>query len=521
MPKIQPYSSPQIDARVQPEEGLGNLRYAGSFSGAAREIGGAITQAGDRAYERQAQEETITKNADFAEAQEAFREKVDAGVQDGTIDPDKIAGEVQETINGLNTDISTDHGRRTFERNAARLKTHTAKMATKGRAMVAGVQAVNGAETAMRSYGSTVRSNPSMFGDTLQSAYDTIDDMVVTQGLKETDAAVLRKKVGGDLAESALTGWAKQNPDMAQQFLNTKEYGDHFTPEKYRTMQGYINGQKSAKLTEVKRQEAYKRKTEKANADAFMAQNIERLYKGEMSTQEVFESDLPWKQKGALLDKMEKLADGGGYTDPAVTNDIRRRILLPEGHRDKINHVEQIMYTPGIQMDGIEKTIKWLDKSPEARAVQSGERDLLELATKSLSQKNQMSLSGGGSSMDEYSKYNLDRFMEDYQSARKDAISQGKNPRDLLNPNSKEYFGLNLSRYKLTPTETLKIQADLRRKQTEVKTLMTPAPEKPGAPPPPAPAKKIRVISPQGQAGTIDESEKDFYLKEKGFRLGQ
>ena len=498
MPKIKEYGPAKLEFQAD-----GESFVAGEPDQFSQQVKSFTESSNSLAYtlnRRKAQEETSDLNAGFAEAAAESTGDIEDGVRDGTIDTPAYMEKLQQRIDKMSDNISTSSGRRTFERNAANLRARAFKQASRGEAAVKGAKVVANVKTEIGSYQASLFTDPSTFNEDHASMMSSVDEHV-RQGLPAIEAEKIKVQASKEMAEAAVRGWAQLNPDIAEKKLHAGIF-DKYLGEKAgdskAQMQTYIDTQRSAKLTELNRVDALEKRTQRLKADAFWDRNVKAIANGELDTNAIMNSpSLTGKDKMAMINLVEKnSADGGGRTNPRVKNKI-----LGDIQAGRITDASQISehVGNGINVKDMVQLNQFLVKTPEGEAMIDGEKNLFEIAKKTIGQKD-MSNPWGGT--DGSSEYNISRFMFDYQQAKQQMIKDKKNPADLVNPNSKDYFGFKARGYKLSPQDTLKKQADIVAAQTVAKG-----------------EKRIKVISPSGQSGTILESEKATYLKQ-GFRLG-
>jgi hypothetical protein len=458
MPKIRDYGSAEMNAQAPAYSSSSELQYSADMGRSISNAANTIDNVGDMLYRRQEQEETSDINAGFAELTSASFEEVDQGIQDGSIDVGKYQESLQGRIDKLSENISTRAGRNAFDRNAYQLKAQATKRATLGAAAVAGAKAKSDAATVVNQYSSSLWNDPSEFQNNFNSTMNAVDDLVATGGLRAVDAEKLKVGAAAELAKGAVRGWARLDPELAEKKLASGEYDRFLDGDKKAEMQNYINQQRRAKDVQANLNESNARRAEKLQQEAWMEKNISNLVDGKLSTQQILSSPLKPEKKMSLINAMQREVAAGGSSDPRARNEILRRIQLPDGAPGKIVDSTQIINAVGngISMKDAKELKTFLASTPGNEAMVDGEKALFDLAKKMIGSKNQMGFYD--SSADE--QYNISRFMTDYAREKAKAIAEKKDPRTLVDPNSKEYFGFKARNYKLDAKSTLKIKAE-------------------------------------------------------------
>ena len=490
MPKIREYAAPELNFQEVPMQGYGELRGGAETARSFQRLGSAIETGSEQIYQRQAQEETSDLNADFSMLTAEVTDEIDSAVQDGSINSQDYLQKLQPRIDKLSDGISTPAARRSFERNAARLTAVAIKKASRGQAMVAGAKAQANVQAEINNYSSSLFVDPSSFQDNIDAMRSSIEDQVTSGALKAVDAEKLQMVATRDLAKGAVRGWARLDPDLAEKKL--KDFQPYLSGDQMSEMQGYINQERRANAAELARVEAAERRAEKLKGDAWMEKNLNQIINGNLSTKTILSSPLKPREKMSLINAVERNAkDGGGATDPRIKNQITQKILTGE-FTDVQQFVDQV--GKGINLKDLGELNNFLAKTPEGQAQIDGEKRLFELARKTISSKDY----SGAFNTDADSEYNITRFMADYQAAKNQMIKDGKPVSSLVDPNSADYFGLKAKSYKLTPQQTIALQADLQRKR--------------------ATPERVGVIGKDGKSYTIEKSELPQALKQ-GYRL--
>ncbi len=453
MPKINDYATPQASAKMNAFESSSGLRQGGETGRAMQRAGAVIEDVGDMVYRRQAQEETSDLNAKFAEARAEWANTIDEETRNGTIDAGKTSEKIQDYVNNMNQDISTAEGRRMFDREAARLNGFVLKGASKAQAQVAGAKAEANWRSALANNSSVLNTDPSDFEATYQSTMDSIDDQVESGGIPATIAEKFKLETGRELAKSAVRGWANLNPDIAEKKLNKGEFDKYFDGDTKAQMQGYINSQKSAAEIEGRRQEKAFEDAKKKRSEAWQSKNLGALVNGQLPTKDIIDSkDLKYDDKVAMLKLQDWASKERVQLDPAVENELFRRINLGDQDPQQIQDISQLVpfVGRGLTPASVEKLSGWIDNSPAGRVKKDNRKNVIDYATARLVKKDSFGMS------DPKGEMLLNQFIADLQAAEAEYIKEGKSTSALYNPHSKDYFGLESDKYKRSQKDIMK-----------------------------------------------------------------
>lgn len=450
MPRIQDYSTPQYSAPSNAIESASGLAQPGAVGRSIKGLGENVSDVADVVYRRKAQEETTDLNAKFAEARNEWATIVDEETRNGTVDSQKINERLRDYVNGLDQDISTYEGRHMFDKESARLTSSVTRSAARGQAAVAGAKAENSWKTALANNSSALMGDPSQFDDILGSTIENIDLQVQSGAIPAAVAEKFKRQTGQELAKGALRGWADLNPDLAQKKLDS--YDKFWDSDVKAQMQGYIDQKQRAREVDAQRAERLDKEAQKKRAELWEQQSLNKLVKNEVTADDVVKSNaLSADQKKEWLRLVKQRQEDTNQDNPAVKNELFRRIYLPDDDPKAIRDIYQISQYVGrgISVEGFNSLSSQINKSPEGKAIRDNRRQLMDYASARLVKKNSLGMA------DPRGEELLSAFMADLQEAEQQFRKEGKNTADLYNPRSRDYFGNSLDKYRRTQKDIM------------------------------------------------------------------
>lgn len=458
MPKIREYGSPELNFQEVPVQGYGELRGGGDTARSFQRLGGAIEDVGNQFYQREVQEETSDVNANFSQLTAEVTEEIEAATQDGSINSEEYLNKLQPRIDGLSDGLSTPAARRSFERNAARLRAVAIKKSSRGQALVAGAKAEANVTSEIANYSSSLFSDPEGFHDNLDAMHASIDDQVSSGGLPAAAAEKLKLTSARDMAKAAVGGWARLDPDLAEKKLHSGQYDGYLNGDQKKEMQTYIDHQRTAKEAENTRAEAAQKRAEKAKGDAFMAQHLKEIVKGNLSTEQIMNAPgLKPEFKISLIKAVAKTAKDGGTTNPAVYTSIHQKMLTGE-ITDPSQFIDEVN-KGRINFSDYEKLVKDIPNTPEGKAMVERKKAAFNIAKSEILQTGFSNFGSRQYTAD--SQRLLQAWLDDARTQEAELVKQGKSPAELYDPRSPHYIAgpEKFKHYKMSVNEFFSSQA--------------------------------------------------------------
>lgn len=481
MAQIQEYlpevASPEPVGGVSP-----NIELSGAVGRSIEDIGNQVSQMGEVMHRRAAQEETADTYAAFADQRAEWTDKVNQGIQTGSLDVEQTMQDYDDQTTDLGSDITTPEGKNYFERQQARLRGQILKTATTGQAQVAARQAQGQWQDAINKNSSALMSDPSQFEDVHEQGIEAVDQLVKNGGLPEKFREKAIQQMGLEYSKAAIRGMADVNPDAAEQVVRDGHFDSYMDSDQKKAMLGEIHMAQRGQDAEDSRADRAVDKAHKAAQEAWGAENFQALETGSLKPKDVIQA----VQKGILTPEkgehyiaaIQTSATRDTKTNPRAYNDLVQRISNPNSSNPIASPDELLPFVSKGQLavDGPHslKTLRGLfNQTQDGQALQQGTKALFDAAKKSIQFKDD--LNGTYSALGEQK---LAQFYSDFAHAKQN-LPQGANPKDLVDPNSSLYFGNRLQSYQTSLQDRLTGQMQGRTN----KAIGLPTPNNPDAKP--------------------------------------
>jgi Sec-independent protein translocase protein TatA len=421
-------------------------------------LGSAISEVSDVVYKRQEQKEvndlTAKMAAKDAEYTKALQEKL------RTADPkdpnyEKLIPEFLDAydkdIGSLQDGISTNGARQYFTRENAQMRTHFTKFAASAQAELAGIKAVEDYKSTVDNFSATLVSDPSSY-ERIQQRHDEAIDNMVKYGALPMEKALQFKQVGKEtLAKSAVQGWVDINPQYAKKQLEEGQWDNMLGGEAKTQMIGRAEQGINAQRIEAERQKQLEKEALKERQTVVQNDFLAKMSKGKLTTKDILNSNLDAFGSGSkeqFLNMLEQKRDKPMRTDPGTYRALWDRIHLPDGDKKKINDENELNQY-------VSKGLLTFESLGQLRAEIQGKRTeeggieselkkgLADVAKGQLTKSNAMTGLRDPVGDEQYQKF-MSYFLTEYSNQRK----KGKSAQDLLNPDSPDYLGKAIGRFK-------------------------------------------------------------------------
>ncbi len=453
LPKINDYGSPQLSTNSGKVQNSTDLFLTGDQGRALQKVGGVIGDFGEALQKRKIQSEISDSEAAFAQGTTDNLAYVDDQIQKGEIDAGKIDEHLNDYISKM-PQMETYSGREYSDRQAAYLKKRVMSAAIRGQAVVAGAKAKDNILKANQFRSSSLFSHPGAFIDDLQSAKDGIDEQVKL-GLPKIEGDKLKRQAGNELAKAEIQGFAQFSPSLAKDALNSGRYDAHIDGADKATLTSYIKAMESAQETNLRRMELLEKRRLKIANEAWLQGNMPAMAAGTLDPKSFFDPNATFVETADRFQWYNKykeyIKDRTG-PNPAVENEVVRRILLPDGDTEKIYDMNGMrgFINKGLTFEKAVQLSGWVDNTPEGKIAADNRKGLFELAKSKLAKTSMMN-----PIPDPIGQMKLNQFMTALALEEQRYISEKKNPSDLTNPNSKDYFGNQMGKYARTQKEIM------------------------------------------------------------------
>ena len=465
MPRIEDYNT-QVGAQG-PVGGLDpRVEAAGAIGRAVSSLGAQVNSSEDLLYRRKEQQETSDTYAFISDQREQYNQKIQQGLQDGSLNVDKIKSDFQDTVNDYSQNISTGGGQNYLQRQAARLQGTITQKAITGQAQQDGIIAVQNLTRAMNSNANTLGNDPTQLQDVVDASREHTQSQVDAGTIKPGQAEKLNNAFEEEYAKSAILGFAQRDPKDAKARLDNGDFDQYFgmDPETKRKMYSEVNRVGFAKEIDNKRSDQAEEDERQAKAEAWKQDNASKIFGGQMSAQEVYNQKdlLSWADQKEVMGLIKAGSKEEYKSDPKVFNDLTRRLYLQDGDPQKITDMTQLapFIGNGIAPHEAFSLTSQIAKTPEARAAQANRKAFFDYAKDQIVRKDSMT-----GMADPQGQASLARLMVDVQAKESDYRKQNLSPADLYNPTSKDSLYNTVFQYKRTPQQQL---ADISNTQRGV-----------------------------------------------------
>lgn len=380
---------------------------------------------------------------------ETAKELDDAVAGDG--DVDKVKEKMLARLAAVGADFQTRAGADTLTVETSQAEYAFDRKAQQVAAARAWAEAQRDGQSILNNIGAQLQTDPNYLktGEGIIEQYvNTFPKLSAPQRIELSDS--LKKSAN----MSAVMAAARLNPEKTKADLEAGKY--FLTPEQRETGIAKADQFANAKK-EVEEHEKARQRKERADREEAAKLNLtRRIFSGEVGPkiyQEIVTNpDLDTNgttQMMSLLKQHRKDLQGGegtAKTTPSIFNDLRERISLPDGDPRKISNVEEVWKAYG---KGLSKTdAEDLEKRVLARRTDDGrkwddaEKEVIRNLRPQLDRSTMVNLDvEGGARVQKFTQFVRDKANQ-YR-----AMKPPKDPSSLLNPNSPDYVGNEISRF--------------------------------------------------------------------------
>lgn len=466
MPQIQEYRS-RIDLKgpAGPQRAASSEDFGGATGRALEQTGNRITEASDRIQRAQGQREISDLNAKMSglhaqsaiELQQALQQ---ADPNDKELSQ-KFIAKFDDAVSKLGDNIETSAGRQYFNQASAAMRAHFQEQAAHGQADLIGVKAKQDYTQALNNYSSSLVNDPSSYG-LMKGMHDAgIDALVQGGGLPAQAGIKLKEQGNEELAKSAIRGWIRIAPDVAQKQLDSGQWNSTINGDTKIQMYGEVKqAQNAARIEEERRRQEQERLKKAAQVDT-QNKMLEALSTNSLKTEDVLSSNLEPFGSGSK-EQFLKLIERSQTADnkPIKTNSdlfitLFDKIHLPDGDPNKLNDENELnQYVGrGLSMESLHQLrAEMQGKKTEAGSIESQmKKGVLDIAKSTLTKSNALTGIKDPQGDEQYQRYSS-FFLDEYAKQRK----AGKSATELLDPDSKDYLGKYVKNFTRSQQQILK-----------------------------------------------------------------
>lgn len=472
MPKIQEYL-PEVEASG-PQGGVSpNLEQVSQWGRGIENFGKSITETGDLIHRRQAQSEVSDAYANTTQARVDFTEDLNDKIASGKLDTDQFKSDFQDWVNKQSDNYSTPEGKNYFNKQINRLGGSLLTHAIKGQAVIASNNAVADFTKARDNDTNSLENDPTQFADVYHANLEHLTTLS-EQGLVPAGAKLnqLTQETGKELSMAAIRGHAKSDPDEARQMLEQGAFDQFLNSDDKKRAYAEVKQYKTANDIEDERIDQAAKRADAAKDRQFINENAVKIFSGGFSAKDAMKAVKDGKLSGSGLEKILSSIKTGNEdqvrVDPAKFNSIAGRMLLPKNDPKAITTPEQVLDLVNkkeVPADSYKALISRFDDSPAGQARIESMRSLDTVAKRELDKSTSYLQDPNG-------PYRLSQF-NNWLHGEEERRRQAKEPLDpLYDPNSNEYAGKQLTRFKGSMNDILKAQADQRAGRFEPPALV-------------------------------------------------
>lgn len=439
---------------------------------ATGQIGNALQNVGNALNQRAIQKEVSQANAAVAKRGAELTIELEQTIRNSPPGEEEAFKKFQEKSANAFTELqekySSPAARQRIAESGARINGHLRQKAFQGKAELAGIAAEQNIREVFNSASATVLADPSSIETQREFLDSAIEDQVTLGYLPRAAADQLKEEQQKELTVAELRGVIKLSPDVAKRMLEqdlAKEKGNK-TGEPKSTYVKQLGSNGALKMLAEADQAIRAQDVEKARLQRQMEQVAEQqreLVRGEflelatenkLTKDQILNSNLQSFGSGSK-DQFIRMIESSN-SEPLKTNqqvftNLFDRINRPEGDPEKItdeNDLNRYVIDRQITITDLNRLRK------EMRGFGTGDAEVFKDIRRSFfnKAKNQIVKSDqfGNPISGSENYYQFQTKFYDYYEKQ---IEQGKNPKDLLDPNSKEYLGWLVDFYVRTPEE--------------------------------------------------------------------
>lgn len=453
---------------------------------ATQRLGEAITGLGKSMFKRAEQEETSELTAKttekYAQLQVGLTELVKkGGTKEQFEEYEKYAS---DELDKLGDEYSTPAARQYHAESTASIKAQLYKTSYQAQADLAGAKAVDNYSKVVNSLSSASMSDPSSMALQMELNAKTLDQLVQTGQLPETERIELKRKSDSLIAASTLRGWAKLNPDYAKKKLDSGEFDQLLGAEGKLQAESAIDQAINAKRIEQDRLRQEQERLKKQQQSLTQNDLLKAMVDKKLTTDMIMESNLDAFGSGSKEQFLGMLETANSAShrlkdDGKTMAMLFERIHLPDGDPRKLTDENELnkYFGNGLGITGLNQ----LRDEIQGRNTIEGEmssnlkRGIEREAMRSLVKENPMTGLRDPLGNEQYSK-----FMTWFYIEYKDQRAKGKTDAELLNPESPEYLGKYIVNFKRSTKDQMKAMTNSTKAPTRIPFPNEVEPRKPG-----------------------------------------
>ncbi len=449
MPTIPQYNQQvrergKLDARVDPGAAS---QVAGAIQGAGRALFGVGTDI----QEMNERKDRSDLQAEIARARQEATVSLQEDIQTGAINSDDYLTEYNNRINqkldGLGAVTRTRAGREIAGAQKAVLSSEFATHAATAKITADGQQMALNFDRALNDSGNTLLLDPTQYQAVREQWLLSLDDPSGPYGRMSAEQKQKAKlSVDKNLAKWYIQGATeKLGPEYAMTELNSGKYDSVFDADTKQLLLKAAEVEKRSRTEDIQRERTVRLQLE-ADEDkktrTSILQRMERPDVGGLTFKEIVNSFNDPVQAEHMRDVLrQRLANPDQPSNPWVFLDIQRKIYLPAGHPDKISDpfvvTQQFAVNKQISRSDM---ITLLQDMEVAKSQDTLGPDLQSVSNQVYSTFSRSPLGQvAGADLLPMADGAMYRWRQDVNRLIAEKREKGEDPRELLNPRSKDY----------------------------------------------------------------------------------
>ena len=468
MPKIREYTQ-QLSAVTRPLSQAADPGMAARQGDAKKSIGGAFMQLGDTLFDIAEHNDATTMQVELANARAEYTQKMQRAKETGeAADPEyvqSVQNEAQERAAAIADKMTTRRGADAAKTYGAQFASGMQTMAISDNAAAIGEQAKLRAMESQNINRNTLRSSPDQFQAILGETLNTLDGPAyahIDAGVREE----MKMQAKSGLALATVEGVIHtRSPEEARQILDSGQLDGILTADHKRGLYAEADQAIRAREAEAARllrqQEVLDAKERETIKDGFIGK-MHGPNGNQLSVKEVLGSKLLSNEKEHFI-RMMKDGDSA-KADPAVVNELFRRIHLPDGDPRKITGDDGLFtyFGRGLDFPALGHLRKELGevRDPANQPLQDVEKKFMDGNSAKIDKSTLMASDPKG-------KEQVYKFQQYVAMRKQQKREAGESVFDLYDPRHKDYLGSPevIGMFQRTPQEQMRDMSDRLRKQ--------------------------------------------------------
>lgn len=347
--------------------------------------------------------------------------------------------EIDNTFSELGQNIQTKEGQDYFKEVSAGYRDHLMRNAFHEKAVAVGDATGVAFNNQLKLDSAGVMNDPTSFDVRRNAQVSWIAKQIKNGSLDVGAGSKLTEKVDMELAQGAVRGMAKLNPDAAEKSLNDGHWDQFLGGDAKAGLLREINTERRAQKADVLDRERKNKEAVKAAQDATQNDLISKFVDGSLAAKDVANANIDPDKKMALINKIEAAAKNPqilNQTRHEVYNSLYDRIaVMDDSNPAKITDQAQIdaeFYAHRISGPDHQRLTAILNKSKTEEGKQ-------ENATKAAAMQSvKETIYRGAGPKDPIAPQAYYRFQSEFQKYYDGGIKAGKSPSELLDPKNIE-----------------------------------------------------------------------------------